>query len=150
MKPSISNFPMPRTLSGQRKVIIMWPVSTLMAQIVLLRPKVADNEAWYTANGVCSLSELELSQAQLEKEYNAVFTAWKTTPYFAEGYHIDDIDLLQRNNDASRSNNKSRNWEGRMGTWSLLHPRWRFGQRHCKLGRWWEPTLPSSTDRLHQ
>ncbi|MEG1403508.1 hypothetical protein [Bacteroides sp.] len=61
-------------------------------------PQSSDNEAWYTAKGVCSLSELELSQAQLEKEYNAVFTAWKTTPYFAEGYHIDDIDLLQRNN----------------------------------------------------
>lgn len=62
-------------------------------------PQSSDNEAWYTAKGVCSLSELELSQAQLEKEYNAVFAAWKATPYFAEGYQIDDIDLLQRSNE---------------------------------------------------
>ncbi|MEG2067345.1 MAG: hypothetical protein RRZ65_06845 [Tannerellaceae bacterium] len=56
----------------------------------------AVNEAWYTDAGVCGLSELEISQTELEKTYAAVFAALKATPYMAEGYQIDDIDLLQR------------------------------------------------------
>lgn len=58
------------------------------------------NEAWYTNDGVCRLSELELSAAELEMTYPKVFAAWKATRYFKEGYVIDDIDLLQRSDDA--------------------------------------------------
>lgn len=54
------------------------------------------NEAWYTQEGKCNLSELELSVTELESGYAKVFAAWKATPYFADGYTIDDIDLLQR------------------------------------------------------
>lgn len=54
------------------------------------------NEAWYTPEGKCNLSELDLSSAELESDYANVFAAWKATAYFAEGYVIDDIDLLQR------------------------------------------------------
>ncbi|MEF9985739.1 MAG: hypothetical protein RR735_01265 [Bacteroidales bacterium] len=59
------------------------------------------NEAWYTNEGECGLSELELSQAELEKSYAAVFSAWKATVYVKEGYIIDDIDLLQRTSNAN-------------------------------------------------
>ena len=54
------------------------------------------NEAWYTQEGKCNLSELELSPAELEAGYAKIFAAWKATTYFADGYTIDDIDLLQR------------------------------------------------------
>lgn len=54
------------------------------------------NEAWYTQEGKCNLSELDLSPAELESDYAKIFAAWKATAYFSEGYVIDDIDLLQR------------------------------------------------------
>lgn len=59
------------------------------------------NEAWYTSEGKCNLSELELSATELETGYGKVFAAWKATTYFAEGYTIDDIDLLQRTENAA-------------------------------------------------
>lgn len=58
------------------------------------------NEAWYTQEGKCNLSELELSATELESGYAKVFAAWKATPYFTDGYTIDDIDLLQRTESA--------------------------------------------------
>lgn len=58
------------------------------------------NEAWYTQEGKCNLSELELSATELESGYAKVFAAWKATPYFTDGYAIDDIDLLQRTESA--------------------------------------------------
>lgn len=58
------------------------------------------NEAWYTQEGKCNLSELELSATELESAYTKVFSAWKATAYFTDGYTIDDIDLLQRTENA--------------------------------------------------
>lgn len=58
------------------------------------------NEAWYTQEGKCNLSELELSAAELESGYAKVLAAWKATTYFTDGYTIDDIDLLQRTESA--------------------------------------------------
>ena len=54
------------------------------------------NEAWYTPQGSCGLSELELSMAELKQNYSAVFSSWEKSIYFTDGYQIDDVDLLQR------------------------------------------------------
>ena len=59
------------------------------------------NEAWYTSQGSCGLIELELSLAELEQNYTAVFSSWKKSVYLAEGYQIDDVDLLQRDDNST-------------------------------------------------
>lgn len=61
------------------------------------------NEAWYTAQGKCSLSELELPVSEFETnpEYGKVLAAWKGSRYHAEGYEIDDIDVLLRTENAA-------------------------------------------------
>ena len=59
------------------------------------------NEVWYTPQGSCGLIELELSMAELEQDFNAVFTTWKKSIYFTEAYQIDDVDLLQRDNNSN-------------------------------------------------
>ncbi|MGL5786775.1 MAG: PepSY-like domain-containing protein [Bacteroidales bacterium] len=52
------------------------------------------NEAWYKQNGVCSLTEIEIDDFSLLPA--AVQEGYNATIFAAEGWKIDDIDLLYR------------------------------------------------------
>lgn len=57
------------------------------------------NEAWYTQNGECSLSEQEISVDELKSQYAKAWNAYSQSTYAKDGYKIDDVDLLKRNLD---------------------------------------------------
>lgn len=52
------------------------------------------NEAWYDAKGECALSEIEI--ANFNQLPAAVKEHYNTLPYASEGWKIDDIDALTR------------------------------------------------------
>lgn len=57
----------------------------------------ATNEAWYTKEGKCNLSEQEITVENLKSQYAEVWDTYSLTSYAKDGYKIDDIDLLKRN-----------------------------------------------------
>lgn len=69
--------------------------SYAVASFSLTQSKAKDiNEAWYEQNGVCALSEIEITFDELP---TAVKESYNTTSYATEGWEIDDIDKLSRN-----------------------------------------------------
>lgn len=52
------------------------------------------NSAWYPQGGtVCTYTQFELTWQQLLTEAPSVAQAWEASPYKAEGYALDDIDV---------------------------------------------------------